>query len=235
MTQPDACPACGTPPSRARSTASTAASGSSRAATAHAFGHAWERALGRYPGDWVLASLLAPARRRRLGDRGHRRRPRHRDGERTRDDRRHVAGRDRAAGAARSDRRRPTTSTLRPSRSTKARAAAPAAAANTLDPVAGRRNGYTVVLASIPARGRGRRGEREGEGGAARAGSGVGVLDSGKFASLHPGYYVVFAGVYVSLEDEAADARRHGRRALPERVRPPDRALSSEARPARAT
>ena len=29
----------------------------------------------------------------------------------------------------------------------------------------------------------------------------VGVLDSADFASLHPGFYVVFAGIYQDLED----------------------------------
>jgi hypothetical protein len=37
--------------------------------------------------------------------------------------------------------------------------------------------------------------------------AGAGVLDSGKFASLHPGYFVVFAGVYSSL-GRAQDAAR---------------------------
>ena len=44
---------------------------------------------------------------------------------------------------------------------------------------------------------------------AARAGlPQVGVLDSARFASLHPGYYVVFAGVYDSLADAQTAATR---------------------------
>ncbi len=39
---------------------------------------------------------------------------------------------------------------------------------------------------------------------------GAGVLDSGKFASLHPGYYVVFAGVYASLDQAQTAARSIG-------------------------
>jgi eukaryotic-like serine/threonine-protein kinase len=59
-------------------------------------------------------------------------------------------------------------------------------------------NGYTVVLASLPASG-GRaiaiRKARE----ALRSGlPDVGVLDSGEFSSLHPGYYVVFSGIYAN-------------------------------------
>jgi hypothetical protein len=57
-------------------------------------------------------------------------------------------------------------------------------------------NGYTVVIASLPASG-GRavaiRKARE----ALRSNlPDVGVLDSGEFSSLHPGYYVVFSGIY---------------------------------------
>lgn len=57
-------------------------------------------------------------------------------------------------------------------------------------------NGYTVVIASLPTTG-GRadaiRRARE----ALRSDlPDVGVLDSGEFSSLHPGYYVVFSGIY---------------------------------------
>jgi hypothetical protein len=54
----------------------------------------------------------------------------------------------------------------------------------------------------------------------------VGVLDSARFSSLHPGYYVVFSGVYDSLGDaqdavsEAADAgyeNAYARRITPSR------------------
>jgi hypothetical protein len=70
------------------------------------------------------------------------------------------------------------------------------------------RDGWTNVLVSIPqsrggppARARAneavRRGLRE-----------VGVIDSNRFASLHPGYYVVFAGIYASPEEAASALRR---------------------------
>jgi hypothetical protein len=41
----------------------------------------------------------------------------------------------------------------------------------------------------------------------------VGVLDSEDFASLHPGFFVVFAGIYPSLEaaeNAVGDARDAG-------------------------
>ena len=42
----------------------------------------------------------------------------------------------------------------------------------------------------------------------------VGVLDSSQFSSLHPGYFVVFAGVYDARrprpQSAIIDAHRHG-------------------------
>ena len=69
-------------------------------------------------------------------------------------------------------------------------------------------NGYTVVIASLPA-GDGRaaavRKARE----VLRSGlPEVGVIDSGEFSSLHPGYYVVFSGIYA---DQRAAATGVGR------------------------
>jgi eukaryotic-like serine/threonine-protein kinase len=43
----------------------------------------------------------------------------------------------------------------------------------------------------------------------------VGVLDSGQFSSLHPGYFVVFAGIYdteAEAQSHVIDAHRHGYR-----------------------
>jgi hypothetical protein len=68
------------------------------------------------------------------------------------------------------------------------------------------RNGFTVILESVPrSSGRSLALARARE--ASRAGlSQVGVLDSGEYSSLHPGYYVVFSGVY-SSQSEAEGAR----------------------------
>ena len=47
----------------------------------------------------------------------------------------------------------------------------------------------------------------------------VGVLDSSRFSSLHPGYYVVFAGIYgteAEAQSHVIDAHQQSyRRALP--------------------
>jgi hypothetical protein len=62
-------------------------------------------------------------------------------------------------------------------------------------------SGYTVVLASLP--------ESSGRAAAVRAAQRAldaglpeaGVLDSSEYSSLHPGYWVVFSGIYDSIEE----------------------------------
>jgi hypothetical protein len=59
------------------------------------------------------------------------------------------------------------------------------------------RSGYTVVIESLPSSGGGAAAALRKARQAAAAGlPQVGVLDSGSFSSLHPGYAVVFSGVY---------------------------------------
>jgi hypothetical protein len=68
------------------------------------------------------------------------------------------------------------------------------------------RNGFTVVLESIPTSA-GRSFAVARAQAAARSGlPQVGVLNSGGFSSLHPGYFVVFSGIYAS--QSAADGAR---------------------------
>jgi len=72
--------------------------------------------------------------------------------------------------------------------------------------------GYTVVLESLPVAGgranavaRARRAKRNGI-------KDVGVLVSSQYSSLHPGYYVVFAGIYGSQAQASAGVgSAHGR------------------------
>jgi hypothetical protein len=63
------------------------------------------------------------------------------------------------------------------------------------------------VIASIPARGNGLSEANAKAKEARTRGLRAGVLESGKYASLHPGYYVVFAGIYGSLEEAERAAR----------------------------
>ncbi len=76
------------------------------------------------------------------------------------------------------------------------------------------RRGWTIVLLSLPqSNGRdaaGAQAKKARDGGLRR----VGVLDSSRYASLHPGYYVVFHGVFDS-EAEASSALQRARAVFP--------------------
>jgi hypothetical protein len=76
------------------------------------------------------------------------------------------------------------------------------------------RRGWTIVLLSLPqANGRAAALAKAAEarrGGLRR----VGVLDSSRYASLHPGYYVVFTGIFDS-EPEAASAIQRAKAVFP--------------------
>jgi hypothetical protein len=74
------------------------------------------------------------------------------------------------------------------------------------------RTAYTVVLGSYPSA----TGREEATSLARRASTAglldVGLLDSNNFASLHPGYYIVFSGVYESADDAASALRQAQKR-----------------------
>jgi hypothetical protein len=57
-------------------------------------------------------------------------------------------------------------------------------------------NGYTIVIASLPASGGRAQAIKKAREVLATGLPEVGVIDAGQFSSLHPGYYVVFSGVY---------------------------------------
>ena len=76
------------------------------------------------------------------------------------------------------------------------------------------RRGWTIVLLSLPqTNGRdaaAAQAKKARDGGLRR----VGILDSSRYASLHPGYYVVFQGVYGD-EAEASSALQRARTVFP--------------------
>jgi hypothetical protein len=76
------------------------------------------------------------------------------------------------------------------------------------------RNGWTIVLVSLPQSGGGERARETARAALERGLREVGVLDSNRWASLHPGYYVVFTGIYASPE-EAAGALQRAKAAYP--------------------
>jgi hypothetical protein len=198
---PEACPACGARTEPLQEYCLDCGSRIVPGRRLSSLGHAWERRFGRYPGDWLLVSLLLAAvaagsatagivSRRDTGNAGTRT----------------LVATSRVVAApptpvavetAPQPKSKPTTV---PAPTTKP-ANEPATWPN--------RNGYTVVVASIPARGSGLDDARS-KAKAARAArvGDVGILVSSRFASLHPGYYVVFAGVYDSLEEAQTAANR---------------------------
>lgn len=84
-------------------------------------------------------------------------------------------------------------------------------------------NGWTIALASLPqtegrapALARAKAARRKGL-------EAVGVLDSSRYASLHPGYWIVFSGIYASEAEATSaleDARRYARVAAVRHVVP---------------
>jgi hypothetical protein len=160
----------------------------------------WLRRLGWYPGDWVWTSLLmllvaaggataAILVTRHANDEG---------------------GKTIVAPAALTTVGEPTTAPVRtvantatlptPPEPTTAAARRPVAppARNGRTPWPAGRNGWTIVLISYPKpTGRVTALATATRGAKARLPD-VGVLDSANFASLHPGYYVVFSGIYGS-------------------------------------
>jgi hypothetical protein len=161
---------------------------------AAALGRWWRRNLPGYPGDWIWPTLGALAI---------------------------AAGGAAAAiaatgGTARSAPRTITATSelLEPSTTVAA-------------PPRGRRvlawpheNGWTIVLATYPvANGGGVARDRAARALAARLPQ-VGILLSSNFASLHPGYYVVFSGIYASQDDAEAALPTAARRFHNASVRP---------------
>jgi hypothetical protein len=164
----------------------------------------WLRRIGWYPGDWVwvsLVTLLVAAAGAALAI--------------VLTEQRHEA-----VGAAFTTKPPissvveptavPTTAPATVDTSTLPTAPEPTTSARSHTPANGRlawpanQNGWTIVLVSYP-KPNGRPSARATAARAAKAGlRQVGVLDSSRFASLQPGYYVVFAGIDPTKAD--ADA-----------------------------
>jgi len=74
-------------------------------------------------------------------------------------------------------------------------------------------DGWTIALASVPQTEGRRVAVTRARGARARGLPNVGLLDSSRYASLHPGYWVVFTGIY-GTEAEATSALERSRRAF---------------------
>ena len=186
-------------------------------------GRAWRRNFGWYPGDWVWPSLLALLIAALAGI-GAAAFVSH-DQKRAE----YVTGTS-PFGAPPSTIAPPERTVTTPTLPTTQTGTGPAPPKQTTAPPptlkewpAGK-SGWTVVLASLPtANGRpfalaqARTAEHSGL-------QAVGIIDSSQYASLHPGYYVLFSGVYTSFDDAntaATTAQSRGfRRAYPQRITP---------------
>lgn len=83
--------------------------------------------------------------------------------------------------------------------------------------------GWTIALASLPQTGGRPAALARARAARAKRLTAVGLLDSSRYASLHPGYWIVFSGVYASEAEATSaleDARRFARTAAVRRVVP---------------
>ena len=84
-------------------------------------------------------------------------------------------------------------------------------------------DGWTVALAALPQTGGPQARARACRAARAKKLPQVGILDSSRYASLHPGYWIVFSGVYASEAEATSaldDARRVSRTAAVRHVIP---------------
>lgn len=180
----------------------------------------WSRRLGWYPGDWIWPSLLALVIAA-------------------------LAGAGAAAFVSHDKSGAPYVTRTSPAETVNPTVAPETTVATTRKPPAKKRtkakkratpttqalkiwpagqSGYTVVLQSLPAA-NGRAFALAQARAAQHSGvPDVGILDSSQYSSLHPGYYVLFSGVYSSFDDAntgATGAHSHGfGRAYARRITP---------------
>jgi len=84
-------------------------------------------------------------------------------------------------------------------------------------------DGWTIALASLPQTGGRAAAVARARSARSKGLTEVGVLDSSRYASLHPGYWIVFSGVYASEAEATSEletARRTSRAAAVRRVVP---------------
>ena len=84
-------------------------------------------------------------------------------------------------------------------------------------------DGWTIALASLPQTGGRAPALARARAARAKGLTAVGLLDSSRYASLHPGYWIVFTGIYGSEAEATSaleEARKHARSAAVRRVVP---------------
>ncbi len=185
----------------------------------------WRRRLGWYPGDWVWPSLLALliAALAGIGAAAFVSHDEQRVG--------YVTGTSPIGAvpvttAPLGTTLTPTSTTTVPTQ-TGTQPASPSeipSAPLTLKAWPAGRSGWTVVLQALPTK-NGRSFALAQARAAIHGGlQDVGIIDSSQFSSLHPGYYMLFTGIYSSFDDAdtgATTARSHGYpRAYPRQITP---------------
>ena len=185
-------------------------------------GTAWRKRLGWYPGDWIWPALLAllvavaagVASAIWLAD----------DSSSANDT---VVATSDTVSSRRDTSTAPeptATTTTTATTGTTTRPAPPPPPPKTLVAWPPGKGGWTIVLDSIPAE-NGRAAALTEARQALHLGmTQVGVLESARFSSLHPGYFVVFSGIYdtePAAQSHIIEAHRHGFRGpYPRRITP---------------
>jgi zinc-ribbon domain len=220
--QEERCPRCGTPYSPSQEYClECGARLPTRSGLVARLGGAWRRKLGWYPGDWIWPSLLAlliaaaagAASALWLTDRS------------SANDQTVVATTPGASSLQQTQTApEPTTTAPTTTTSTAPAPPPPPPPTTTLVPWPVGRSGWTVVLDSLPSVNGRAPATAEARQALHLGLKKVGVLDSSRFSSLHPGYYVVFFGIYDSqaaAQSAIIDAHQKGYGgAYPRRITP---------------
>jgi hypothetical protein len=215
------CPRCGTPYAEAQDYClECGARLPAKSGLVTALGRSWRRRLGWYPGDWIWPALLAlviaavagTASALWLTDRSD-------ASDATLVDTSPAAS---SVQQTTQTAPEPTTETTPTTTAAAPPPPPPPPPANQLTKWPAGRGGWTIVLDSVPSGSRvayleARQALRKGM-------KQVGVLNSSSYSSLHPGYLVVFAGIYGSEADAQGavlNAHEHGYGgAYPRRITP---------------
>jgi hypothetical protein len=184
-------------------------------------GSGWRKRLGWYPGDWIWPTLLAllvagaagAASALWLTDRS------------SANDQTVVATSPRATSLQQTQTApEPTTAPATTATTATATAPPPPPSAKTLVPWPARRSAWTIVLDSLPSVNGRAPATVEAQQALHLGLKKVGVLDSSQFSSLHPGYFVVFFGIYdtqAAAQSAIIDAHQKGYGgAYPRRITP---------------
>jgi hypothetical protein len=220
--QEERCPRCGTPYSPTQEYCLECGSRlPTRGGVVAWLGAGWRKRLGWYPGDWIWPTLLAlivaaaagAASALWLADRS------------SANDQTVVATSPAASSLQQTQAApEPTTAPTTTATTATATAPPPPPPTKTLVPWPAGRSAWTIVLDSLPSVNGRAPATAEAQQALHLGLKKVGVIDSSQFSSLHPGYFVVFFGVYdtqAAAQSAIIDAHQKGYGgAYPRRITP---------------